>query len=350
MASRITFFDHFMRPVDQMEIATTPRSWIYGGVGRAEFSISTSDPKALLKNLEFGNLVLIEHIPAKDENGVTKGLLQDWVGIILPLRNWDLGVIHVAAYSAEGILSFRPMPFVSLEGTPAVMFNRILKNANDLPNNGIIFQPGVVDDKSVILHDDLRLSAMDHLNTLVKNADMVWDVTPEISPSGSLMLFANLRATLGVDTFVALDVTNTELGNPQLSEQGNPNNYIIGYSHAFTNNDRVRAIGSDQASIDKYGVLAANHTFIEAGNVGSVKSLVDERVAIYAHPLKVVKRTALDIGNLFSLLVPGNTFELHDSTVGFKDDGTLGIDGRVRILSVDYNDLSNECPLNLEVL
>lgn len=350
MASRITFFDHFMRPVDQMEVSTTPRSWIYSGVGRAEFTISTKDPKALLRNLEYGNLVLIEHIPAKDENGNVKGLLPDWIGYILPLRNWDLGMIHVVAFTAEAVLSFRPMPFISLNGTPAAMFRSILRMANDIPYNGIMIQPGAIEDKTVELHDDLRLSAADHFDTLAKNADMTWDVTGKVDDHGNLLLFANLYTAQGVDTKLALDTSNTELGSPQLSEQGNPNNYIIGYSYAFTPNDRVRSFGIDQASIDRYGVMGMNYTFTEAGNVGSVNALAKTRVSLYAHPVKIAKRTAVDKGNLFSFLAPGNIFKLKDPEVGFKDDGSIGLDVRVRILSVDYNDLTNKCPLNLEVL
>ena len=67
MSSRIRIFDHFQKPLIELNgIPTTPRGWILNKYSRAEYSISTSDPKCKEKYFQFGNLVHIEHLPKRD--------------------------------------------------------------------------------------------------------------------------------------------------------------------------------------------------------------------------------------------------------------------------------------------
>src|SRR5512144_1026498 len=123
MASKITIFDHFLHPLDELiGIPATPRNWVLNGYGRCEFSLSTADPKCTLRNFQFGNLIHIEHIPSVDENGVTTGKLPGWTGIILPPQTWDLGVAHITAYGIEVLLKLRAMPYTTVQGTPKQVF------------------------------------------------------------------------------------------------------------------------------------------------------------------------------------------------------------------------------------
>ena len=67
-------------------------------------------------------------------------------------------------------------------------------------------------------------------------------------------------------------------------------------------------------------------------------------------PVKIISRTVLDYGLAFSKLNTGNIATVVDSSVGFKPGGGYGFDAQARIRSISYNDLSNKCPLNLEII
>src|SRR5215211_7474055 len=108
MTSKFSAFSHFCQPLAELNAPTTPRSWVLNDVGRAEFSISTADPKCTEANLQFGNLVHSEHLPTLDANSNLNGKLPSWTGMILPNRDWNTGVLHAAAFSMEGVLTTRP--------------------------------------------------------------------------------------------------------------------------------------------------------------------------------------------------------------------------------------------------
>lgn len=349
MPSRLSLFDHHCLPLTEIKAPTTPRSWVLDGYGRCEFSVSTADPKCTEANLQYGNLIYIEHIPSKDEGGVTHGQLPAWVGMILPPRKWDLGVLNVVAYSAEAILAYRAMPFQSIKGTPATLFKGIIEFANKAAGN-IPFHLGVVEDKAAQLGADLRLSAYDHIQTIAKTAGMNWNVTAEIDTKGRLQLYANLYKAKGTDTGLILTNTNSELENPLLTEQGSPSNEVFGYTQANTPQSRQYARGAHQAAIDDYGPLQANQTFMGLRDAAGVAAAAQQLAGARGRPVKLVHRVALDRAQTLSALDTGNRVTVKDANAGFSPNGGFGFEVTARILSLDYNDLSNKCPLNLEVL
>ncbi len=350
MTSKITLFDHFLRPLDELNgVPTTPRSWLLNDYGRCEFSVSTADPKCNATLLQFGNLVHIVHIPSKDENGTIKGQLPDWTGILLPQQDWDLGTVHMTAYAAEAILAFRAMPYVSVSGTPYEVFTQILKQTNARAGN-IVFQTGLVDDLPLTFPDDLRTNAYDHIKKLAKNAGMDWSVTGQINSHGSLELFANLYQRKGVVSNIDLNSTNTELASPLLSIQGTPSNQVFGYSQAATANGRYTAEAIHQESVNDYGPLQLNQVFVGMHDATSVYNAAQARAVERGRPVMKVKRIALDYKDTFSYLDTGNIMNIKDTNVGFNPNGGFGFERQVRILSIDYNDLSNKAPLNLEVI
>ena len=348
MASRITIFDHFMKRLAEIEAPTTPRSWVLNEYGRCEFSMSTSDPKCTETNMQFGNLVFIEHLPSRDETGTYHGKLPDWVGIILPPRTWGYGVLHVTAYAAESILAFRAMPYVSVKGTPKTVFAQILEHAHERAKN-IIIQPGVLDDTAITCPDDLRTNAYDHIRKLIKTAGMDWNITGEIDNKGELQLFANLYLKKGIETGLVLHNNNTELGSPLLTEQGTPSNHVFGYSQANTAQARFSFEALNQAAIDDYGPLQLNQVFTGMHDPASVQNAAQNRANERGRPVKMIRRNLLDHSNAFDLIDTGNIVTVKETNAGFKDGG-MGVEERVRIISIDYNDLSNKAPLNVEVI
>ena len=358
MASRIRIFDHYMKLIAELNnIPATPRSWLLNEAGRCEFSMSTSDPKCTLTNLQFGNLIHVEHIPTIDENGDRKGKLPDWVGIILRPRNWDLGVCHVTAYSAETILKFRAMPFLTVTGTPRNVFNQILNEVHKTANN-ITFQPGLIDDLPFTFADDLKTNAYDHIIKLTKDSGMDWSITGDINNQGNLDLYANLYIRKGTITPLRLQDSNFELTNlntelqaPLLSEQGTPINQVFGYSQANTPQSRL-ATGSvvNQDAYDNWGPLQINQVFVGKHDQSSIYNASVNRVNEFSDEGWIVQRTALDRSDTFSFCDIGSIATIKEHNAGFNPNGGIGFERQARIIGMSYNDMSNKCPLNIEVI
>lgn len=352
MASRIRIFDHFCKPLAELNgIPATPRSWVLNGYGRCDFSLGFDENVPQVNQqcredwLQFGNLVYIEHLPSSTSNGK----LPDWAGIILPPRNWGDGVCHVTAYQAEAILSFRAMPLVSVEGTPKTVFQEIIRKAHETAKN-IIFQPNIIDDLPISTPDDLSLNAYDHIKKMVQRANMDWDITAEIDNKGNLQFYANLYTRKGSKVSLTLDNKNSESKSPLLSEQGTPFNQVFAYSHEQTRQARKYAVALNQAAYDDYGPLQINQIFVGNHDAGSIYTAGLNKARKEGRPRKVFGRNALDYETTFDYLSVGNTLSIKDTTVGFHPNGGFGFEAECRILSMDYNDLSNKVVLNIEVL
>src|SRR5689334_2981513 len=270
MTSKHTIFSHFARYLTELEVDSTPRSWVLNGFGQFETVLDQSYLSAKFPSREesivqYGNFIHIRHIPSKEADGTLKGQLPDWAGIILPPRGWPVGRVRINAYSMEGVLSFRPMLGKKINGTPKSMFMQIIQYANEVPGilglgNNITFQFGHLDDLPIQLSDKLVTNAYNHIQTLCKNSGMDWDVTTEVDGKGNLHAFANLYARKGSVTNLTLGNLNTERdANTELMiEQGTPYNVIPGYSEASTDADRIGPlIGINRGALDDYGPLIA---------------------------------------------------------------------------------------------
>lgn len=353
MASKFSIFQHTAKPLTEIDSATTPRSWVMNDVGRCEFSMSLLDPKTTEINLQYGNLVHIVHIPTvTTENGVVmevKGTLPTWTGIILPPRVWNAGVLNATAYSAEAILTFRPMPYETISGTPATMFRRMLELANLWP--GVPILPGRIEDVNKTFSDDLRNSAYEHIVTLIKRAGMTWSVTGEIGRFGDLELYGNLTVNTGVDTGMDLNDLNSELRSPIMTEQGTPYNAVVGYSFAQTASGRYKGtVAVNQGSLADYGFFGKNMTFMGLRDPSSVDWAAQKQANIFARPPRIMLRTGLDFRDTFSHLEKGNYVDVVEKGAGFAPGGGFGFDGKGRIISMDYSDLSNKVNMNLELV
>jgi len=350
MSSNLRVFDHSCRMLSYLEAPTTPRSWILNGYGKAEFTVGLqylTDKFSPREEtiMQYGNLVFVEHIRSDTANGK----LPDWTGIILPDRNWPDKILNATAYSAEAILTFRPMPLTKISGTPASMFKEMLGYARAVTDD-IVIQPGVIEDIPQTFSDVLATSAYDHIKKLCNNAGMDWDVVGQIDSRGNLQLYANLYRRKGVVTRLELTRDNVEGSGPLLSEQGTPNNVIYGYSQASTKESRYFAMGINQASKDEIGTFATNVVFAGITDQTSLQNAA-QTAADNSPPLMKFRRVALDIGKTFDNLAAGNTVTVKDNSVGFKPGGGFGFSASARILSLDYNDLTmGKAPLQLEII
>lgn len=347
MSSRVTIFDHHMRPLIELQYPTE-RTWVLNDVGKCNFNISTSDSICKLEYLEYGNLIHIEHIPSKDEDGTLHGQLPNWTGIILRGRVWSPGNLAFTAYSAESILMIRPMPWITIKGSPKTMFNAILDEIAAL-NTSIVIHPGIVEDSGIQLMDILRLSAYEHIVKLQKMARMNWSITGNIDVNGNLLLYANLFSNAGYDTQMELNNLNSHMENTLLTEEGTPRNVIIGYSQASTQRGRYNAAGINEVSLGKFGYFGTNQTFMGLQDPSSIKQAAQNIVDIFGEPSWIASRSALDIMTTFDHLQVGNIVRIQERQAGFHPQGGLGFNTNARILNMNYNDLTNEVSMELEI-
>jgi hypothetical protein len=350
-------------------IDTTPRSWVLNKYGRCEFSLSLDDQNCTEQNLRFGNLVHVEHVPTVTDD-VTGGKLPDWVGIILPPRTWDDAAVHVVAYSAEAILAYRAMPYITVNGAPDAIFRQIIELANTRgANMPFQFHIGQVDPSPITHTDELRTNAYDHINKLATAAGMEWSITSKIVPgSFALELYANLtnrRSSLLSSTSPSGDINprtriqagfsltpeNTESQNPLLTEQGTILNHIFAYSQAATAADRTMQEVIHEASINEYGPFQVNTVLLGQTSETGLRDSARGRVGSEAgRPARLFKRVALDVADTFNYLRLGQLVQVSEPRVGFNPDGTLGFASLVRIVSMDYSDTTNKVNLNVEVI
>ena len=104
-------------------------------------------------------------------------------------------------------------------------------------------------------------------------------------------------------------------------------------------------------AIADYGPLGFNMTFTGLRNQGEVQQAAQTYADGRGRPVKILAaRRALDEGQTFAHIAVGNTVNVRDSRVGFHPDGGFGFETKARILSVKYQDMSNNAEINLEVL
>jgi len=346
VTSKITIFDHNCKPLAILDnVPTTPRSWVLNGYGKAQFAIDTSSDKCTEQLLQFGNLVHITHAPDRTYTG---GRLPTWTGIILPNRDWEENAVNVTALSAEAILSFRAMPYKTLNTTPGEAFKTILAMAQKIYTN-IVFSANVVDN-SITYNDDLKLNAYDHINKIIEASLMDWDVIGTINANGNLELTANLYQAKGSRVDFTLTETNTEMGSPRLTEQGTPSNVVHGFSQDVTPNSRRGAIGINQSAFDDYGPLELNKVFMGVHDEASVRQSAQSWADKNGRPSKRIGRNVLNQGTAFSYLNVGNILGIRERAgVGFLPGGGFGIDGYVQVITMSYNDTTDKVNLVVDI-
>ncbi len=350
MASKSNFFvfDHRMKPLVQLDATPSPRTWVLNDVGPCRFEVGTTESKTTEINLQYGNLVRIEHIPGY-ENGQTKGKLPDWYGIILPRRVWNKSAMVGAAFSAESILTLRNMPWRRVEGTPKVIFLKILEYAAQV-DSSIVIQPGIVEDVNQTLTDDLRGSAYDHIVQLIKKCGMSWSVTGAVNQDGSLALYANLVVQSGVDTGVTLNNLNSELHSPILVEDGVPHNVVNGFSFAPTQRARFERQAIHAGALADYGYMGINKTFTGLHDPSSTLFAAQIEANTYGRPIKLMGRNALNVGKMYDSLRLGNLLHEENHDVGFLPGGGIGLQAPLRILKMTCDEFEDKIEMMTEVL
>jgi hypothetical protein len=346
MPSRVTIYDHDGTGITEIDTATV-RSWILGDIGRCQFAVPTfNNPKCDRTTLQYGNFVVVEHLPTYDQNGVRRGTLPPWVGVILPPQEWDFGSLVVTAYSAECLFSARPMPYQTITGTAGTNFQTILALSN--PPGAVAIRAGNIYNDSPSIATALRLSAYDEIKKLAATVSQDWDVTYSMVGK-KLVLLANWYSQRGVKVNQTLsEGPNGNLRIPRLTEQGTLSNTVIGYNNAASATKRLTNTQNDNASGGDYGYLGINQVFSVEGQT-ALNAATLAYLNLHSRAAFTLEITALDQGLTFDSLDVGNVWTAALSSVGFYGSG-IGFQGLVRICGMEYDDRTNECKLQTQTL
>jgi hypothetical protein len=360
--SRLRIFKNDGTLIDEYD-APTKRSWVLNGVGRCEFTVPVYDPtasgrfnpKLTQTNFGYGNMVLIDHKPSLNADNTTNGLLPPWVGIILPPQTWDYGKVKFTAYSAEQILKYRPLGNAGLRGVPGGIFLQLIQGANfwttgyaGAIGGGISILPGNVDLSGHDTPITAKTTVLDAITQYALQTGYDWDITPQVTSGNKLQLLANWYKKKGYDTGQVMSNLNLLNASPMYTEQGELYNTVYATNDANTLNTRVFSISQDVNALSQQGLLGIKQIF--AGTQDAAQSVIQTMGDAYLANInnnnfvRTFAPTVLDVGNAFSYCNTGNTWIVQNNWCGFFNGG-IGVNGTIRIISQEYDDMANQVRL-----
>ena len=333
--------------LDELSPNGVNRSWKVNGIGDAKFTMEYTDPKSTRRNLEFGNLLLVEH-----------DLLPAWGGVIDTPRKWKKDGIEVAAYAAETLLSWRRGPIsMKLDGMDAgQIFIEIINIANKQGDTririGEVFHDGKTRQETV---DLTKLN--DEINQVARRSGQEWEIIPELDAQGRLFFVANWKQSIGEKKQVVLrEGENIALGEVPLLEQGKIVNDLVGFGTGATWDSRpvYPPTGSglqDADSLARY-TLRQDAVNLDAMLEGTLEQNTKNELAKVKEPRRTFQ---IDIVNRqgesdyeFKNTRNGDTVQLITLTLGFNPSGGFGVDTPVRVWGMAFFDLDPKLALVLE--
>ena len=346
MSSKITLFNFSGNYLAELDKVPSVRSWVRDDFGRAQFTLSTKAPQCTERNLRYGNLVLIEHVPSTATP--THGQLPPWVGVIMPTRIWTLGNVQVTAYTPEYLLQYRGMPQGTINGPPGNLFSQLIQDAaavSGFYSGGTPIYPGAIDASGPTISEIVTSSAYDHIKSIVTKSGNDWNITGVKDANNKLWLYANWYLNIEAATNLLLADSNSSIdaSTPILTENGPIYNAVYGQSQ--TQNLSPVSSQQDLASMGQYGILHVIQTF-PVTDQNSVTVAAQQFIAANSQPRMVVTPTALDTALTFGSLFVGAIVQYSTLAVGFQG-GALGMTQQYCINSMEYDDMKNECALVL---
>jgi hypothetical protein len=336
MASRLTIYDLDGARLAEIT-ANVTRTWKLGEAAGASWVLSNNDAKSVLGWMQFGRYALVEH-----------DKLPDWCGVIYPPRNWGYQEVQIEAKSGEYLLNkFRgPAEFLT-EGEAGAVFADLFRESfvqGACPMQlGEVWSGGKHYRKPSNygrVYAELRQIALDNQND--------WDVTPSIA-SGRLVFNLNYYQKRGERRNLVLEENkNLEIGGRRLVEQGDIRNNILGYdSTEGTWQNRMTSEREDATSLEQYGYWADTITH----TVGHIQSASDQVTQAALDKTKQPRRTidlvVTHVTNEFQNLALGDQLRVILTSVGYTNGG-FGLDTWIRILGMQYDDVSNKVKITCD--
>jgi hypothetical protein len=331
--SRILIFDRSGTAITELK-ADCPRSWALNEYGRAQFTLSTSDPKCILENIQFGNFIYVEHPK-----------LTAWAGVIDTPREWGAFKVTVNAYSPEKILEWR----IGQTGSQKVnevtgtTITRILDIANQsgdtLISQGDIYLGGQSKQEQINL-----TSLRDELRRLLDDSGYEFTIDP-VYTGGKLRFKANVLPKAGRVLDKSLtEGFNIEANDSPLTEQGVIANDVMGYTDSATWNSKTTYTANDADSQSKYGIRQSTISFLGQNQTAGLETGTKAELASKKNPRKTFNLAALDVGDTYSWMQLGNTVYLRMHSVGFYGS-SKGVSTKVRIIGYGFDESEGKVSL-----
>jgi hypothetical protein len=324
MAGLVTVFSRNGTPLADLRTSVT-RSWVLNGIGRAEFMLATNDPKCTRENIEFGNLVLVQH-----------ETLPDWIGVIHTPRQWFAGAVLVTAYEIIKITQWRRTPENQmLTGTAGQIFSQLIDIANSRVDTRL--RSAVVSGDGTSRQETLSDSVWAHINRVRRRSNNDWLVNSGFI-AGRLAANMTWRAMAGDAPLQSLvEGYNIEFPQTPLAEDGEIYNDVLGQGEATTSGERIFSNAIAQDSISRFGLREIKKLFDGNSEQATLDTNTMAEAARVSRPIATSSLVALNVGQTFAACKLGNTLNVQFRTVGFGGSGT-GYTANVRIYGMRYAD------------
>ena len=339
--SRLTIFDKNGYFIGDIRAATV-RSWTIpatGIVGECAWDMSLFDSKAALKYIDFVKYVLVRH-----------PTLPPWIGFIYTPQNWGYQSITVRAYQIDGILKYRTMPDQTIADTPGELWREILQTTNAIDGNEKPIRPNYIYGEGSLQELSLSEDAFTSAVTLAAQSGNDFEVSYDFDSNGRLYLKGNWYESAGQETSYWLrEGSNVELVSDPLTVQGDLFNELVGYSDAFTAETRLRFIARNEQAVSRFGLFQGSSVFNKVDNMTVLQNATVNYLYQTMNGQYAFDPVALNVGDTFKYLRPGNTLNLDLNRAGFSPSASgFGYNGAVRIISMEYDDLADRVKLNVE--
>lgn len=318
---------------------TTERSWILNGEGLARITIAVNDPKVKQSILQYGNLISIEH-----------EALPLWAGVLDTDRLWGDSKLTVTAWSAERLFKFRSSPLnLALSASSAgALYQSLVEISNQAEDTrvraGEIWYGGTPRDETL---DGKHI--YDHIVAISNRTGYDWGLEGALDNFGHLYFKANWYQRRGEVRGQQLrEGTNIIASEDALAEMGEIINSLTGVGDGSTASTRLTYTEENTLSRSRYGLRQSTRDFAGNKEIGTLTANVQGVLTASKNPQKTLSVAALNIGETFRALRLGNTLPLYMTTVGFLDDGNVGVNTNMRIIGMRYNDDLDQASLVLQ--
>ena len=309
-------------------------SWRLNKVGKIDFNIAITDPKAIADYLKYGNRVLV-----KFSNG-----LPNWGGVIDTPRKWDGSRIACRAYSGAYLFKYR----ITGKGryfsgaSAGTIFKALIEETNAIESTGV--EIGTIWDGGSSHGPDYHYkNLLDIFQKSLTNRLSTGDFDFIPSESGGRMIFiANFYNNKGLDKTNLSLVDGANLTKIKLVEQGPIiNSFDTAGEGINWGSDRITSSAIDQVSVDDYGLRQAGKIYADVSVQSTLDTNAENLLDDSKNPYNIFELEAVDeepakfadydLGDTISLVAPDYGFE--------------GTDTTVRILSREYYPDSGFCSL-----
>jgi hypothetical protein len=336
MADILAFqvFDHRGVLAGELEPEVESITWKLNDVGKLQYSVAKSEPKATPDFLRFGNLVRVQF-----GNG-----LPDWAGVVEPPRTWGADRIQCSAYSAEYLLGFRQTGRgrYFTQASVGYIFSSVVAEAASaadmLIDLGEVWLGGGSHSPDYHFQDLLTI-ARESIGKRLTPADFV--LQPVVT-DGVLRFRASLLERRGQEMPGLALVEQLNLGHIRLVEQGPiVNSWTLVGEGTTWGPERLIVAREDAASIAEYGLREASEVLASVSEPATLEAAAAERIGRTARPRVMLELEALDAPPArFADYDVGDVLTLRLDSYGFE-----GYEGPVRVLAREYRPKAGVCGL-----